>query len=66
AIWGSDGDSVKQATLEAIVETIRKHMIELAEKNGLADTRVVAVSQLLDKYLVILQRCKMNRLQKTG
>ncbi|WP_018130381.1 aspartyl-phosphate phosphatase Spo0E family protein [Effusibacillus pohliae] len=58
---------MNEATLEEKVETIRRRMIELAEKKGnLADKSVVAISQQLDKYLVFLQRSRMNVLQKTS
>lgn len=47
--------------LERRVESLRLHMIELAnETENLHDDKVIQVSQMLDELLVKLQRIRMS------
>ncbi|MGZ4030650.1 MAG: aspartyl-phosphate phosphatase Spo0E family protein [Tumebacillaceae bacterium] len=51
-----------ESFLEQTIEDLRQQMIDRAEETGnLLDSGVIRMSQQLDKFLVQLQRLRMQR-----
>jgi hypothetical protein len=56
------GWAVGESFLEQTIEDLRQQMIDRAEETGnLLDSGVIRMSQQLDKFLVQLQRLRMQR-----
>lgn len=56
---------VKEGNLVTVIETLRKEMIRTGIEEGLASQKTLALSQLLDLYIMKYQELISKRYNKT-
>lgn len=56
--------TVKEGNLVNIIETLRKEMIRTGREEGLASQKTIALSQLLDLYIMQYQKINSKRYNK--
>ncbi|MEQ2527102.1 aspartyl-phosphate phosphatase Spo0E family protein [Robertmurraya yapensis] len=55
---------VKEGNLVNVIETLRKEMIRTGIEEGLASQKTIALSQLLDLYIMKYQQLNSKRYNK--